>query len=66
MLNACQCQTVNAFDKLFWCLGSESTNYSQKEKFPQITRPDGLIEKNPCNNATNSFCFKNSTEIFLD
>ena len=24
----------------------------KKEKFPQFTRPDGLIDKNPCRNAT--------------
>ena len=28
------------------------TTYSQKEKFPLFTRPDGLIDKNPCRNAT--------------
>ena len=28
------------------------TNYSQNEKFSQITRPDGLIDKKPCSNAT--------------
>ena len=28
------------------------TTYSHKEKFPQFTRPDRLIEKNPCRNAT--------------
>ena len=28
------------------------TTYSQKEKVPQFTRPDGLIGKNPCRNAT--------------
>ena len=28
------------------------TTYSQKEKFPEFTRPDGLIDKNPCRNAT--------------
>ena len=29
-----------------------STTYSQKEKFPRFTRPDGLIDKNLCRNAT--------------
>ena len=29
-----------------------NNTYSQKEKFPQFTRPDGLIDKNPCKNAT--------------
>ena len=28
------------------------TTYSQKEKLPRFTRPDGLIDKNPCRNAT--------------
>ena len=28
------------------------TTYSQKEKFPLFTRPDGLIDKNPRRNAT--------------
>ena len=28
------------------------TTYSQKEKFPLFTRPDGLIDKNTCRNAT--------------
>ena len=28
------------------------TTFSQKEKGPQFTRPDGLIGKNPCRNAT--------------
>ena len=28
------------------------TIYSQKEKGPQFTRPDGLIGKNPCRNGT--------------
>ena len=28
------------------------TTYSQKEKIPLFTRPDGLIDKNPCRNAT--------------
>ena len=26
--------------------------FSQKEKFPQLSCPDGLIHKNPCRNAT--------------
>ena len=39
----------NAFDTTWY--RSYCTTYSQKEKFPQFTRPDGLIDKNPCRNA---------------
>ena len=44
----------NAFDTTTWY----RTYYTivpltpKKEKGPQITRPDGLIGKNPCRNAT--------------
>ena len=31
-----------------------SLRASQKEKFPQITHPDELIDKNPCRNSCNS------------
>ena len=41
----------NAFDTTAW-YQSYRTTYSQNDKFPQITRSDGLIGTNPCSNAT--------------
>ena len=38
------------------------TTYSQKEKGPLFTRPDGLIGKNPCRNATQ--LLKNASLVF--
>ena len=37
---------------MVWILIYHHTTYSQQEKFHQITRPDGLIDKNPRRNAT--------------
>ena len=42
----------NAFDSTAWNRSYTIVPLTPKREEPKITRPDGLIGKNPCRNAT--------------